>query len=56
MNFTAEGQAVEQVIKHKELPCTSVLFMSERAFIGAGHEFNPLLFNYSDGKNNSVYE
>lgn len=51
VNFTEDGLPVIQSIRYSYLPCMSLLFTSERNIIGAGFDFNPLIFNYSDINN-----
>ena len=40
----AEGVIPHQVIRFRELPMTCLTFVSEKAVVGAGHDFNPLVF------------
>jgi len=36
-----------QVVRFRELPLTCLTFISEKAVVGAGHDFNPLVFTTS---------
>jgi actin related protein 2/3 complex subunit 1A/1B len=52
--FLPEGP-VTCVIKFKQLPLMQLAFVSEYALVGAGHDFNPLLFTQADGMCVCVY-
>ncbi len=43
VNFV-NGQPIVQIIKFKDLPLNKLLFLSDKAVVGSGHEFNPTLF------------
>lgn len=40
----AGGVTAHQVIRFRDLPLTCVSFLSERSVVGAGHDYNPLVF------------
>lgn len=46
---TAGGVIPHQVIRFRELPLTCLTFVSEKAVVGAGHDFNPLVFTCTSG-------
>ena len=45
----ARGDIAHQVIRFRELPLTCLSFVSEKALVGAGHDFNPLVFTCNSG-------
>jgi actin related protein 2/3 complex, subunit 1A/1B len=52
------GLAVDpptQVIRLNDLPVCSLLFISDNAFIGAGYDFNPLVFKYNRSNRTWTY-
>mmetsp|Transcript_6385 Transcript_6385/g.12261 ORF Transcript_6385/g.12261 Transcript_6385/m.12261 type:complete len:379 (-) Transcript_6385:2067-3203(-) len=52
-SLSAETGAMmpHQVVRFRELPLTCLTFISEKAVVGAGHDFNPLVFTTSgDGE------
>lgn len=50
VTFTTDGEQIIQKLKLKDLPFNKILFISERALVGAGHEFNPTIFSEVMGK------
>ncbi len=44
------GAPVVRSIKLKDMPLNRLLFVGERAIVGAGHDFNPFLFTQSGGE------
>ena len=44
------GTPVVRSIKLKDMPLNRLLFVGERAIVGAGHDFNPFLFTQSGGE------
>lgn len=38
------GNVTEQVIRFRDLPLCSLTFLSDRAVVGSGYDFNPLIF------------
>lgn len=42
--FGPSGVASHQTVRFRDLPLASLAFASERAVVGGGHGFNPLLF------------
>ncbi|GMH92632.1 hypothetical protein TL16_g12403, partial [Triparma laevis f. inornata] len=45
VDFTTEGEsATPQSIRFRELPIDTGLFLSEKCYVGCGHDMNPLLF------------
>lgn len=50
VNFGQDGTPLVQSLRFSQLPCTSLLYTSEFMVVGGGYDFNPLLFQYSDGK------
>ena len=51
-----DGSPVVQTIRFSSLPIQSLLYISERGVLGGGHDFNPLLFGYSDDNNKWEYK
>ncbi|CAE7597985.1 ARPC1A [Symbiodinium microadriaticum] len=50
VTFSPGGRSVSQTIRFRDLPLTCVTFVSERAIVGAGHDFNPMVFTSSGGQ------
>lgn len=48
VNFGADGSPIEHVVRYKDLPCNSLIFLTERSLLAAGHDFNPMLFTFND--------
>jgi hypothetical protein len=44
VTFTGGGKYNQQVLKLRDLPLTAVTFISERAVVASGHDFNPMIF------------
>mmetsp|Transcript_12105 Transcript_12105/g.12477 ORF Transcript_12105/g.12477 Transcript_12105/m.12477 type:complete len:376 (-) Transcript_12105:76-1203(-) len=55
VTFTGGGNYNQQVIKLRDLPLTSLVFLSDRAIVGAGHDFNPMIFT-SNGSNWTYFD
>ena len=52
VNFDpTDGSPIVQSIRFSSLPCTTLLYTSERSVIGGGYDFNPLIFQYSNNDN-----
>lgn len=49
-SFTSGGASSVQVIRFRDLPLCKLLFLSEVALVGAGHDFNPFLFTSAQGE------
>ena len=49
ITFQAGGRNVQQTIRFRDLPLTCVSFVSETALVGAGHDYNPMIFSSSGG-------
>mmetsp|Transcript_1724 Transcript_1724/g.2701 ORF Transcript_1724/g.2701 Transcript_1724/m.2701 type:complete len:378 (+) Transcript_1724:70-1203(+) len=47
VTFSGGGASAHQTIRFRDLPLTSLLFVSEKAVIGGGHDFNPMVFTTS---------
>jgi actin related protein 2/3 complex subunit 1A/1B len=45
--FGVSAEPPVQVIRLPDLPFTSLMFLSERAFVGAGYDFNPAIYKLS---------
>jgi len=50
VDYRNGGDAAPQSIRYRDLPVNSLLFLSENAAIGAGHDMNPLLFTNKTGQ------
>jgi actin related protein 2/3 complex subunit 1A/1B len=47
--FGVSAEPPVQVVRLPELPFTSLMFLSEKAFVGAGYDFNPTIYKLSSG-------
>ncbi len=47
--FGISAEPPVQVIRLPDLPFTTLLFLSENAFVGAGYDFNPAIYKQSNG-------
>lgn len=50
------GVPVVQSIRFSSLPLQSLIYISERAVLGGGHDFNPMLFGYNEDENKWEYK
>jgi len=50
VTFTENGNQISQKLKLKDLPFNKILFISERALVGVGHDFNPTIISETMGK------
>ena len=46
----ANADPVVHTVRLPQLPLCSLLFLSEQALCGAGHDFNPIIFTGSAGE------
>ena len=50
VTFTSDGNQITQKLRLKDLPFNKILFVSEKAVVGVGHDFNPTVVSESMGK------
>lgn len=43
VTFTSDGNQITQKLRLKDLPFNKILFISEKAVVGVGHDFNPTI-------------
>lgn len=52
-DLTTGGPGVDPVVhtvRLPQLPLCSLLFLSDQALVGAGHDFNPTIFTAGNGE------
>jgi actin related protein 2/3 complex subunit 1A/1B len=47
------AEPVVHTVRLPQLPLCSLLFLSEKALCGAGHDFNPVIFTGNSGTRNA---
>jgi actin related protein 2/3 complex subunit 1A/1B len=47
--FGVAAETPVQVVRLPDLPFTTLMFLTEKAFVGAGYDFNPAVYKLSNG-------